>query len=758
MNISDMLDWQRTCVSSDPPPCGYVCPLGINIPDFIKKLRSGLAAAAYRTYSTDAVLCGIACHICNEPCKERCVRSDVDEAVSLRDMERYCWQQSLLSPRQSFHIPGKHKKVLVVGGGLTGTVCAIKMAQRGYATDLIEREDCLVPRLRNKAADILPVEAIEADMATILSLKYLNIRLCEEFSGGSFDEYDAILIATGQDEHTFDMEKTCTDATSENGIFFAEVLESPDNGPVYSIAQGKKMSYLLENYIKIGRMDRLNMDKGEPSRYHFDTSKLTRSEKTAPVNTDKWTLEEVKLEASRCELCQCHNCSDVCPMLAYYGNTAKRFIENVSDTVNKTLLNKKIALHAIMSCNECGLCKTVCPVDIDLGALCNESKRILTMRNHFPREHYDYWLKDMAHSNGDEASIYIPPIDNPKYVYFPGCQLGASDPEYVLRSYAWLNERFPRETAMVINCCGAPAYWSGDSALHKSALEGLRSRLKDGGAAKLILACSTCKEMFRRFLPEVETVSLWTLMEGAFTPKQKKNGQVAVFDPCSSRVGGAERSSVRSLMTHMGFNVVDLDYDGIGTPCCGYGGLIYSSAPEIFNGIAESNAVRSDLEYVVYCANCRDVFAGRSKPCRHILDLLLFDDASECERSCRPPVNLTERRRNRIRLNRMLRHRYLGEKSQECFATFNNDDSIHLLLSEETSAAMHKQLILEDDIKNVIMNAEYTKRKTYSQQDGFFTAYERLGYVTYWVQYRVLKSGYEILDVYTHRARIEDGK
>ena len=41
-----------------------------------------------------------------------------------------------------------------------------------------------------------------------------------------------------------------------------------------------------------------------------------------------------------------------------------------------------------------------------------------------------------------------------EYAFYPGCQLGASDPEYVLRSYEYLAGSF--DTGVMLGCCGAP--------------------------------------------------------------------------------------------------------------------------------------------------------------------------------------------------------------------------------------------------------------------------------------------------------------
>ena len=56
--------------------------------------------------------------------------------------------------------------------------------------------------------------------------------------------------------------------------------------------------------------------------------------------------------------------------------------------------------------------------------------------------------------------------------------------------------------------------------------------------------------------------------------------------------------------------------------CCGYGGHMRIANPELYDEITQHRAEASDKPYIVYCANCREVFASRGKECAHILDMV----------------------------------------------------------------------------------------------------------------------------------------
>ncbi len=48
-----------------------------------------------------------------------------------------------------------------------------------------------------------------------------------------------------------------------------------------------------------------------------------------------------------------------------------------------------------------------------------------------------------------------------RYVFFPGCQLSASSPENVKRTYSYLTEKLEGGVGLMLRCCGAPADWAG---------------------------------------------------------------------------------------------------------------------------------------------------------------------------------------------------------------------------------------------------------------------------------------------------------
>ncbi|MBO1719084.1 heterodisulfide reductase-related iron-sulfur binding cluster, partial [Bacteroides xylanisolvens] len=63
-----------------------------------------------------------------------------------------------------------------------------------------------------------------------------------------------------------------------------------------------------------------------------------------------------------------------------------------------------------------------------------------------------------------------------KYVFYPGCQLSASQPEYIEKTYKYLISNIKRGVGIFLGCCGAPADWSGRQDLMKLNVENIRDK------------------------------------------------------------------------------------------------------------------------------------------------------------------------------------------------------------------------------------------------------------------------------------------
>ncbi len=119
-----------------------------------------------------------------------------------------------------------------------------------------------------------------------------------------------------------------------------------------------------------------------------------------------------------------------------------RIAEEVQITVTPGTLDGDgtVATRLIATCSQCGLCGEVCPENIDMGDFLRAGHQAMHEKGAIPWAFHEFWLRDMAFANSSRASFSAPPPSGEKCtsVFFPGCQLGASDPRYVSESFRFL--------------------------------------------------------------------------------------------------------------------------------------------------------------------------------------------------------------------------------------------------------------------------------------------------------------------------------
>ena len=229
-----------------------------------------------------------------------------------------------------------------------------------------------------------------------------------------------------------------------------------------------------------------------------------------------------------------------------------------------------------------------------------------------PPSAHDFALRDMAFSNGEKFALAhsAPGLDACSHVFFPGCQLSGSSPEYVEKAYGFLRDTYKDNVGLMLRCCGAPADWAGRKDLFAQSQVEFRAEYEKLGKPKLILACSSCYQMFQKYYPEVEILSFWDVFDqhGEF-PKREFPAPVAIHDPCSTRYENHIQDSVRNILTKLGCEIQELPFSREKTECCSFGGSMWLANRPVAEKMVQRRIGESELDYITYCAMCRDFFA-----------------------------------------------------------------------------------------------------------------------------------------------------
>jgi len=690
--------------------------------------------------------------------------------LSIRLLERACvdYSGSTKDPTR-YSVAKKNKHIAIIGGGISGSSCALELVRKGYEVCIFEKSERLGGRLWDMDLTIMPTQVILDDMAQ-LEQSGITIQLDKCIVDLDHLHYDAVYVATGKEGDTLGLEleneKIKHDpvslASSRDGVFVggSNIADQDLYSPIQSVAQGGRAARSIERYIQKASLSVGRKSEGIlNTRLYTDIQREERKPLVIPQEyNDHYTEKEAIAEASRCMLCECMECVKTCDFLAHFNQYPKKYLRDISKTVTalQGIRSKMIATRIINSCSLCGLCAEICPNDLDMGEVCLDARRSLVKAETMPPTFYEFWIRDMLFSNDQKISLYKnqPGSRTSKYLFFPGCQMGSSFPGYVEKVYRYLIERLDGEVGLAVACCGAPAEWSGRKELHKDHLQSFLNHWEELGRPQVILACCTCQKMFDKYLSEVPVKSLWNLMDEMELPLSMKSGagaSIALYDPCSSRYYPEIQESIRKLLRKLDYVIEELPLNRKFAQCCSFGGLISTVNPSLAQKITEHRINASPYNYVTYCSNCRDDFAGKGKPTWHMLDLL-FDQAPEKQALRRPP-SYSQRRENRIFLKEHLLENIWGEKMK---IIRDDYETINLLLSHELECKLEKEFILLDEIKQVIHYAESTGYRLINAENKHLIAHLQVGIITYWVEYYPADAdnGYYLFNAYSHRIQI----
>lgn len=140
-NIEEAMTEASRCLHCKNAKCVSGCPVGIDIPGFIDKVKEGDIAAAYQVigkYSALPAVCGRVCPQ-ESQCEAQCIRGIKGEAVSIGKLERFVadWaKENGVKPQKSTTNTGK--KVAVIGSGPSGLTCAGELAKAGVDVTIFE--------------------------------------------------------------------------------------------------------------------------------------------------------------------------------------------------------------------------------------------------------------------------------------------------------------------------------------------------------------------------------------------------------------------------------------------------------------------------------------------------------------------------------------------------------------------------------------------------------------------------------------------
>jgi len=129
------------CLNCKNKPCVSGCPVNVDIPGFIARLKEGDAEGAYRIINETSTLPAVCGRVCPQEtqCEAKCTLGVKFDPVGIGRLERYAADLHAASGADAADPPAPNgHRVAVVGSGPSGLTCAGDLARLGYKVTVYE--------------------------------------------------------------------------------------------------------------------------------------------------------------------------------------------------------------------------------------------------------------------------------------------------------------------------------------------------------------------------------------------------------------------------------------------------------------------------------------------------------------------------------------------------------------------------------------------------------------------------------------------
>ena len=735
------------CTQEQAPFCTSLCPMHVDVRSISKFIDNEDFTKAYELYKKTVLFPKIISKLCHEPCKSKCKRKELGGSIEVRKLEESIVEFGYIEKKIPAFLPKIQKKVAIIGGGLRAMTTANELARKGYKVSIYEKSDKLGGNLWRYVPDKILADVLESEINELLRYK-IDVFYNNLVPLSSINEINEFMLSVGADivyiscksELFYDSNKD-TLLLDNTKIVTGSRLDYDTDTVIAKVYDGKSAATTIERVLK-----EVSIMAGREKEGPYDSGLFTDTtnieiEESSYLNTSILAKEETIKESKRCLKCECMECVKGCEFMKNYKAYPKKYIREVYNNLS-IAMGTHHANKMINTCNLCGQCKSICPNNVDMSEVFMAARKLMVDSKKMPQSAFEFALLDMNYSNGEEFFLarHQEGKANSEYLFFPSCQLAASEPKLLEKVYDDLCKNIDSGVGVLFSCCGVMANWSGNTEIFYETVNKLKKEIEKLGNPKIISACPTCISVFKEHYG-IEAIGIWEMYSNKSIPinGELENKKFTVHDACSARFNKNTQEDIRSLGKNLGHEIFEKKYNKEITACCGYGGLMPFVDSETAGKVTDRIIEDSENEILTYCVNCRDRFLKQNKSSYHFLELIYGRDNHHHKWP-----TWSERQENRKMIKNLFLEKFWNEKGTESL-------DCKIFIDKDLEKIIEDRMILKTDIQKAIINANETNEYFINAiEDCLITSF-RPNNVTFWVKYNKFEDGYKILNAYTHR-------
>ena len=754
-NIVDQDELRRLealCTAEEPPACTASCPLHVDARELCRLVGAGDFAGAFKLYQKSVPFARIVAHTCNAPCRHTCLRAELGGAIEIQLLERTTAKAVGTPQKPPLLMQKKSGRAAIIGGGLRGMAAADSLARKGYGVTILEKSEALGGWLKELPEEELPSDILREEVEALLKLGVrVEYGTDVALSAASVAEnilsagFDAAFVACAGGTDDFDA--LTLQVEGREAVFEGRRPGRPNSerSSVYDVYDGRSAALSIDRFLQNVSLTAGREGEGAGKSSLFVN--LSGIETVSPVASgcaEGYTPEEARREAGRCIQCSCMECVKKCGFLQHYKGSPSRYLREVYNNLS-IAMGARTGNRMINTCALCGQCEAVCPNGIELPQVFLAARQRMVQTKKMPPSAHEFALLDMEYSMSGSffEARHQPGHTKSEYLFFPGCQLAASEPELVKAAYSDLCVRLEGGVGLMLSCCGIMAHWAGEEEALSRAHEKIADAWNGLGRPRFITACPTCTAT----LGEIAGMTVQNLTDvlcdsGGFPDGAADKADMVLHHACGARNDVDVQNRVRSLAASVGVKLLEANGEDSQAPCCGYGGLVPYNDNAVADKITETalEQIGGGAPVLTYCVNCRDRYLAHGRAARHLLELCYPKTEGLRQRT----PTWSERQKNRAALKHTMLTGLWG-------VSIEQEMEMKLYIEPELERKLEESCILHSDIAGVIQHAEETGEKFIDPKNGRATASFRPGNVTFWVEYSPEGEGWRLHNAYSHR-------